>query len=67
MVGGHGLVAQLHAGVLRRQVGADVLVQHEGDADLACGGERDERAGLRGGALWGRQGEMTSLLTNGTF
>lgn len=36
VVGGRGLAAQLHAGVLRGEVDPDVLVEDEGDADLTC-------------------------------
>lgn len=43
IIGCHGIAAQLHAGVLRGQVHADVLVQHESNADLTCegGGENN--------------------------
>lgn len=36
VVGGRGLAAQLHAGVLRGEVDPDVFVEDEGDPDLTC-------------------------------
>lgn len=39
VVGGHGLAAQLHAGVLRGEVDPDVFVEDEGYPDLTCRGD----------------------------
>lgn len=36
VIGGHGLTAQFHAGVLRGEVDPDVFVQDKRDPDLAC-------------------------------
>lgn len=36
VIGGHGFAAWLHAGVLRRKVDADVLVQDERYPNLSC-------------------------------
>lgn len=36
VVGGRGLAAQFHAGVLRGEVDPDVFVEDEGDPDLTC-------------------------------
>lgn len=36
VIGGHGFATQLHAGILRRKVDADVFVQDERYPDLTC-------------------------------
>lgn len=43
VVGGHGLAAQLHAGVLRGEVDPDVFVEDEGYPDLTCRGMVEEK------------------------
>lgn len=36
VIGGHGFTTQLHAGILRRKVDADVFVQDKRYPDLTC-------------------------------
>lgn len=55
VVGRHGFAAQLHAGVLRREVDADVFVQDERYPDLTCGraiGETAQSVSDKGDATW---------------